>query len=93
MATCNRKYENKTDIAKTFHISVPTVYRRVQGIEQEIGKRYNRYAIVDNLISLAVFADYQKYHRQLENKNLRKYVPPFDVQEAWKYLEEAGGLS
>ncbi|MCI8783284.1 MAG: hypothetical protein HFG83_05190 [Dorea sp.] len=93
MAACNRMYGNKTDIANTFHISLPTVYRRVQGIEAEIGKRYNRYAIADNLISLAVFADYQKYHKRLKDKNLRKTVPPFDMYEARTYLEEAGGTN
>ncbi len=90
MAAANRMYRNKTEIAHIFGISVPTVYRRVEGIRGEIGKRYNRYAIADNLISLAVFADYQKYHKQLENKNLRKTVPPFDMYEARMYLEEAG---
>lgn len=92
MATCNRMYGNKVDIANTFSISLPTVHRRVKGIEEEIGKRYNRYAIADNLISLAVFADYQKYHKRLRDKNLRKTVPPFDMYEARMYLEEVGGI-
>lgn len=88
MAARSRMYGNKTDIAKTFHISLPTVYRKLEGLETEIGKRYNHYAIVDNLISLAVFADYYKYHKWLKDKNLRKYEPPFDMYEARKYLEE-----
>ena len=40
------------------------------------------------MISLAVYADYEKYHKRLENKNLRKIVPPFDMYEARMYLEE-----
>ncbi len=93
MDTHKKMYGNKTDIANTFNISLPTVYRRVKGIEKEIGKRYNRYAIADNLISLAVFVDYQKYHKRLADKNLRKSVPPFDMYEARTYLEEVGGVS
>lgn len=93
MDTCKKMYGNKTDIANIFNISLPTVYRRVKGIEKEIGKRYNRYAIADNLISLAVFVDYQKYHKRLADKNLRKSVPPFDMYEARTYLEEVGGVS
>ena len=88
VAACNRMYGNKTDIARTFHISLPTVYRRLEGLEKEIGKRYNHYAIADNLISLAVFADYYKYHKWLADKNLRKHVPPFDMYEARRYLED-----
>ena len=88
MAVSNKMYRNKTDIAHIFVVSNPTVYRRVEGIKKEIGKRYNRYAIIDNLISLAVYADYEKHHKMLENKNLRKIVPPFDMYEARMYLEE-----
>lgn len=88
MTVANKKYRSKTDIAHIFGVSNPTVYRRVEGIKKEIGKRYNQYAILDNLISLAVYADYEKYHKRLENKNLRKIVPPFDMYEAMVYLEE-----
>ena len=91
MPTRNKMYRNKTDIACIFGVSNPTVYRRVEGIKKEIGKRYNQYAILDNLISLAVYADYEKYHKRLENRNLRKTVPPFDMYEARMYLEEVEG--
>ncbi|MCI9227083.1 MAG: transposase family protein, partial [Dorea sp.] len=53
VTACTKKYRNKTDIAHIFGVSNPTVYRRVEGIKKEIGKRYNQYAILDNLISLA----------------------------------------
>ncbi len=88
VTACTKKYRNKTDIAHIFGVSNPTVYRRVEGIKKEIGKRYNQYAILDNLISLAVYADYEKNHKKLENRNLRKTVPPFDMYEAMMYLEE-----
>lgn len=79
-------YLNKVNLARMFGVSAPTVYRRVEGIKKEIGGRYNRYAIVGNLISAEVFADYEKYHKRLNNKNLRKTIPPFDMEEAGTYL-------
>lgn len=81
-------YATKAEIARLFGVSPPTVYNRVAGIEQEIGKRYNRYAICDKLISLAVYVDFEKYHKRLADKNLRKTVPEFNLYEAKKYLEE-----
>ena len=81
-------YATKASIARIFGVTQPTVYSRVAGIQKEIGKRYNRYAICDNLISLAVYADYEKYHKRLADKNLRKTVPAFDMIEAGRYLEE-----
>ena len=81
-------YATKAQIARIFRVTPPTVYSRVEGIKQEIGKRYNRYAICENLISLAVYADYEKYRKRLADKNLRKTVPPFDMEEAKRYLEE-----
>ena len=62
------------------------------GIEEEIGKRYNQYALLDNLVSIEVFADYQKYRRWLKDRNLRKVVPPFSMEEAREYLLENGLL-
>lgn len=81
-------YTNKINLARMFGVSPPTVYRRVEGIKKEIGGRYNRYAIVGNLISAEVYADYEKYHKRLGNKNLRKTIPPFDMEEAGAYLSE-----
>ena len=81
-------YANKTGIARIFGITTTTVYSRLEGIRKEIGGRYNRYAILDNLVSVAVFADYEKYHKQLTDKNLRKYVPGFNAEEASAYMLE-----
>lgn len=85
-------YANKITLSKLFCMSPPTVYRRVEGIKTEIGERYNRYAILDNVVSVAVFADYDKYHKQLEDKNLRKYVPDFNAKEASEYMFEKNNM-
>jgi len=81
-------YATKTEIARIFGVTQPTVYSRIAGIEKEIGKRYNRHAICDKLVSLAVYLDYEKYHKYLTDKNLRKSVPAFDMTEAKSYLGE-----
>ena len=85
-------YANKSQISKIFGVSPPTVYSRVAGIEAEINRRYNRYALLDNLVSIEVFADYQKYRKLLADKKLRKFVPPFSMSETREYLLEKGLL-
>lgn len=85
-------YANKVTIASIFHVTRQTVYRRVLEIEKEIGRRYNRYAILNDLVSIEVYADYEKYHKRLKDRNLRKTVPPFDMAEAREYLMEEGLL-
>lgn len=79
-------YATKAEIARMFKVSSPTVYSRVEGIKKEIGKRYNKYAILDNMISIAVYIDYEKYKKMLADKNLRKYVPEFDKSAAEQYI-------
>lgn len=81
-------YAKKMDIAREFGMSYQTVFRRVEGIRKQIGKRYNEYAIVGRLVSKEVFVDYEKYHESLEDRNLRKYVPPFDIYRARQYLDD-----
>lgn len=80
-------YATKAELARMFGLSPPTIYSRVAGIQQEIENgRYNRYAIADGLISVAAFIDYEKYHKRLADRNLKKTVPPFSMQEAMEYL-------
>lgn len=79
-------YATKAEMARIFNCSAHTVYRRVEGIEAEIGRRYNNYAILDGLVSVAVYADYEKYRKHLADKNLRKYIPPFDKEAAEQYI-------
>lgn len=79
-------YANRSELSRLFDVSRATVYRRVQGIERLIGDRYNAYAVLENLVSVAVFADYSKYHARLEDKNMKKYVPPFNPKEAGAYM-------
>lgn len=76
-------YQNRTALARTFGIARSTVYNIVDEIEEQMrAGRYNRYAILDNEVNVAVFADYLKYRKALKGKNTRKYVPPFNLREA-----------
>lgn len=50
-------YANRKNLAALFGVTTQTVYRRVKGIEALIGERYNQYAVLDNLVSVAVYAD------------------------------------
>lgn len=81
-----KMYLTKTEISRTFKLSRSTVDNRVQGIEREIGKRYNKYAICGKLISLAVFLDYEKYHQMLMDDRVKDFVPAFDIEKAKEYL-------
>lgn len=81
-------YLTKSGLAKLFSISRPTVYKYIDGIENQIKEgRYNQYAILDDKISIAVFADYYKYKKWLDDKNMKKYVPIFNLQAALDYLQ------
>lgn len=84
-------YANKKNLAALFGVTTQTVQRRVKGIEKLIGDRYNQYAILDNLVSVAVYADYEKYHKCLEDKLTKKYVPPFDMKEYIKLIDRVKG--
>ncbi len=85
-------YASKSELGRFFSMSAPTVYSRIAGIEEQIkAGRYSDYAISDNRINKAVFLDYNKYWKMLADKNMRKYVPPFNVSEAYEYVLEKGG--
>lgn len=81
-------YQSKSGIARTFDISRSTVYRYFDEIREQIKRgRYNSYAILDNKISVAVFADYLKYRKLLKDKYARRYVPDFNMSDSIKYLQ------
>ncbi len=83
------RYMTKANLSRCFGVSLPTVSRRVKGIEEEIKRgRYTRYAIADNLICIPVYLDYTKYQKRLNDKNLRRTVPDFDDCAAMEYLVE-----
>lgn len=65
------------------------IYTLLTGIEREMQSgRYSRYAVADRLVNKAVLLDYLKYRNMLENKNLRRYVPPYNEAEAARMMGE-----
>ena len=98
-------YMPKQRLADEFGISKSTVYARMKGIEEEIGRgRYDERAVIRDgnivLVNTLVFVDYLKYRKALQEKNARKHVPPFRPEKwAWVSgwnsrvvtMEERGG--
>lgn len=74
-----KPYMSKKELAEMLDLSTRTIGTIIKGLEDGIesgryhpiviaGHRYNTYAILDQM----------KYRDALANKNMRKYVPPFD---------------
>ncbi|MCM1172108.1 MAG: hypothetical protein NC393_08260 [Clostridium sp.] len=73
----------RDDLAKHLGISTVTVDKRCREIEKEIAQgRYSEKSLTKAggiiLINYLVFCDYLHYKDRLDNKNLRKTVPPYD---------------
>lgn len=79
-------YLRKKDAAKFLGISTQTVYRLVNGIQEEIKKgRYSKYSIAGSLVNKAVLIDYVKYRDMLSVPHA-KYVPPYAEDEAMRVV-------
>lgn len=77
----------RDDLAKYLGISAPTVDARCKEMEEEIKRgRYSERVITKlggiKLINYLAFCDFLHYRDRLQNKNLRKTVPPYDPA-AW----------
>lgn len=75
-------YMSKKALSEMTGISTRTIENKIKGIAKLSGKgkRYSEYAIIDDgivMINVYAFFDYCKYRKQLEDKNMSKYVPKF----------------
>lgn len=89
-------YITKKQIAEELEISPNTVKSRIQEIEEEIKNgRYDEYAVIRDgqllAVNYFVWIDFLTYRQRLQEKNLRKFVPPFDPKKVAPYagLEES----
>lgn len=86
----NSEYLSLDSLAEEMGLNKQTIRNRVNEIRAEIGKRYKSLAIIDDgnivLINRFVFIDYMTNRRKLRDKNLRKYVEPFNAAEVASYL-------
>ena len=77
-------YRRPTDLADELQMSRKTVLERRKELQQET-ERYGVTAVIDDektvLINLYAFLDFMKYRTQLKDKNMRKYVPPYDPKK------------
>mgnify|MGYP000786452920 CR=1 FL=1 len=83
-------YVTKKQLAEELEISPNTVKTRIQEIEEEIQKgRYEEYAVMRDgqllAVNYMVWIDYITYRQRLREKNLRKFVPPFDPKKIASY--------
>ena len=81
-----RRYANAKELAYIMGLSYSTVRQRLKLIRNEMGGRYNQYAIVGNLIAIPVFVDAHKYHELLEDPRTHDVAPAFDEELAKAYL-------
>ncbi len=77
------------DLAKQYGISMTTAREYRKGIEKE-ADRYGKYAVINNgqlvYINEPAFLDYMANNRKLKNKNLRRYLEPFNPAVWMNYL-------
>lgn len=82
-------YLRKNQLAKEYGLCRQTIYKIVNGIQEQIQKgRYSQYALADGLVNRYVFIDYVTYRKRLEDKNMSKYVPEFNPREIMALLKE-----
>ena len=76
-------YKTKADLAETYKVCVRTVKYRIDEIEEEVKKgRYPSHSVLRDgtllWVNQLVWIDYLANRQKLLNKNLRKYVEPYD---------------
>lgn len=82
------KYRSYKELSADTGKSVRFLKGIVAEMRTEIGKRYNKYVLIDDgktvLVNYLAFIDYMVNRKQLKDKNARKYVEPYDPTEiAW----------
>lgn len=70
-------YMTIAQLTKEFNQSRSTVNRRVTGIKSEIGKRYPATAVLNHLINVDAYMDYEANRELLNDHTLRNGVAPF----------------
>ena len=83
MRTQRVPYVTKKQLCAELEVSPNTVKDRIHEIEEEIKKgRYEEYAVMRDgqflAVNYYVWVDYMTYRQRLKEKNLRKFVPPFN---------------
>ncbi len=81
-----KSYMSRPEAAEEFGFSQREMFRLVDGIRDQIGRRYGEYAVIGRgkttRVSAVVLVDYLK-HKNLIGTALER---PFNEQEARRYL-------
>lgn len=70
-------YMTIAQLTKEFNQSRSTVNRRVIGIKSEIGKRYPKNTVLNHLINVDAYMDYEANRDMLADATLRNGLDPF----------------
>ena len=76
-------YMTAGEMAKQLGVHKNTIYTRIKEIRKEmLSGRYDEFAILDSggiiFVNYLVFVDYCKWKTRLDDRNLRKTVPPYN---------------
>lgn len=79
-------YKTKADLAEAYKLCVRTVGYRVKEIEAEVkAGRYPEHSVIRDgqllWVNQLVWIDYMCNRKKLLEKNLRKFVPPYNPKE------------
>lgn len=77
-------YKRPAELAEDLQLSKKTILSRKDELQQE-DERYGYTAVIEDektiLINVYAFLDFMKHRARLKDKNMRKYVPPYDPQK------------
>lgn len=84
-----RPYHSQREIADDFGLNHKTVAARLKELRQ-MSDRYGTRAVIDDgnlvLVFLPAFTDFMANRRRLLDRNLAKYVDPYDPKEVIREL-------
>jgi len=84
-----RPYRTQRDLAEDFGLNYKTIAARLKEL-RELSGRYGTRSVIDDgnivLVYFPAFADYLSNRRMLLDKNLSKFVKPYDPGEIIREL-------
>lgn len=84
-------YLSKKQLGLELDYKASSINKLIKGFQKEVGRRYNRYAVIENRFNFYAVIDYLKYRQLLEDEKTRKYVPEFDASEVAEICGQSVG--
>ena len=79
--TKNCPYLSRSQLGRELDYSLNGIRHVMKGFEDEVGRRYSKYAIAGHRYNYYAVIDYLKYKSLLKDEETRKYVPDFNPVE------------